>query len=88
MLFIFVDHLFLQGNVLTFCTKCGNELVEGAKFCPKCGMAVDSAARRSKRESFDRPKRKPISTMAIALRSIIAVFVIVGFLAVLSILGG
>ncbi|MHA2407299.1 MAG: GIN domain-containing protein [Candidatus Ranarchaeia archaeon] len=87
MFFMFVDHLFLQGNVLTFCTKCGSELVEGAKFCPKCGMAVDSAARRPKRESLDRPKRKPISTMAIALKIIIVVFVIVGLLAALFILG-
>ena len=31
MFFIFVDHPFVQGNVLPFCPKCGTELVEGVK---------------------------------------------------------
>lgn len=26
-----------------FCTKCGNELKEGAKFCTKCGTPIDGA---------------------------------------------
>lgn len=27
-----------------FCTKCGFNLTEGAKFCPKCGNSIKSAA--------------------------------------------
>lgn len=23
-----------------FCMKCGTEVIEGAKFCPKCGAAI------------------------------------------------
>ncbi|KON29671.1 hypothetical protein AC477_05620 [miscellaneous Crenarchaeota group-1 archaeon SG8-32-1] len=62
---------------MTFCTKCGNELVEGAKFCPKCGTAVDTAAIRSTRETLKKPKRKPMSIMTIALIAIVAVVIIV-----------
>jgi len=73
---------------LTFCTKCGNELVEGAEFCPKCGLAVDSPARRSARESLDKPRRKPIGTMTIALIVIVVAVVIVGLLSTVFLLGG
>ncbi len=31
-----------------FCSKCGNELNEGAAFCPKCGRAVNSVDERLK----------------------------------------
>jgi outer membrane protein OmpA-like peptidoglycan-associated protein len=27
---------------VTYCTKCGNQLAPGARFCPKCGGAVDT----------------------------------------------
>jgi len=27
---------------VTYCTKCGNQLAPGARFCPKCGAAVDT----------------------------------------------
>ena len=27
---------------MTYCTKCGNQLAPGARFCPKCGAAVDA----------------------------------------------
>ena len=72
---------------MTFCTKCGNELVEGAKFCPKCGMAVGSPARPLTRESSDKYKRKPMSIMTIALIAIVAAVVIVGLLSALFFLG-
>jgi hypothetical protein len=76
-------------KILPFCSKCGTKLVEEAKFCPKCGMAVDSAARRLTRESLDKPKRKPINTMTIALIAIVvAVVVIVGLLSTVLFLGG
>lgn len=29
---------------MSFCSKCGNELIEGQDFCPKCGNAVNSSA--------------------------------------------
>ena len=72
---------------MTFCTKCGNELVEGAKFCPKCGMAVGSPARPLTRESSDKYKRKPMSIMTIALIAIVVAVVIVGLLSALFFLG-
>ena len=27
-----------------FCTKCGNQINEQVKFCPKCGQAVDTGS--------------------------------------------
>ena len=27
-----------------FCTKCGNHIVDGAKFCSKCGQSTNQAA--------------------------------------------
>ena len=27
---------------MTYCTKCGNQLAPGARFCPKCGAAVEA----------------------------------------------
>ena len=88
MFFIFVDQSFIQGNVLTFCAKCGTELVEGAKFCPKCGMAIDSLIRRTAREPLDKSKKKPISTMAIVLIVIVVAVVAVGLLSTIFFFGG
>jgi hypothetical protein len=50
-------------------------------------MAVDSAARRSTRETFKKPKRKPMSIMTIALIAVVAV-VIIGLLSTIFLLGG
>lgn len=65
---------------MTFCKKCGKELVEGAKFCPKCGQSVDSPVVHSARESYGRYRRKPMSTMTIALIVVVAVVIIGGLL--------
>jgi hypothetical protein len=73
---------------LPFCSKCGTELVEGAKYCSKCGMAVDSTAIRSERGTLGRTKRKPISNMAIVLIIIVVAVVIVGLLSTVFFLGG
>ena len=73
---------------MTFCTKCGNELVEGAKFCPKCGMPVGTPAGPLMRESSDKYKRKPMSIMTITLIAIlVGAVVIVGLLSALFFLG-
>lgn len=87
--------LYLKDNnncsrvkVLPFCSKCGTELVEGEKYCSKCGMAVDSMAIRSERGTLGRTKRKPISNMAIVLIIIVVAVVIVGLLSTVLFLGG
>jgi uncharacterized Zn finger protein (UPF0148 family) len=33
---------------MAFCSKCGTELTEGAKFCPKCGESVQSTEEKPK----------------------------------------
>jgi len=32
--------MYSEENVMPYCQKCGNELPEGAKYCPVCGTAV------------------------------------------------
>ena len=69
---------------MPFCSKCGNQLDEGTKYCPKCGMPVDSTTVRSERRTLGRKRRKPINTLAIILIAIVVVVVIAGlFLTVL-----
>lgn len=36
---------------MAFCTKCGNPLPEGGRFCPKCGAAAAPAAKPGKTRS-------------------------------------
>lgn len=38
-----------------FCIKCGAKLIEGAKFCPKCGNAVAASTTTSAKVSQDSP---------------------------------
>jgi uncharacterized RDD family membrane protein YckC len=32
--------MYSEENVMPYCQKCGNELPEGAKYCPVCGTAM------------------------------------------------
>lgn len=41
---------------MAFCTNCGNQLTEGAKFCPKCGTAVEVTATQ---EKIQQPEEQP-----------------------------
>ena len=34
--------LTLKIRIMAFCGKCGTQLSDGAKFCPKCGQPIDS----------------------------------------------
>lgn len=38
---------------MAFCSKCGTELMEGAKFCPKCGTPTPMSAKLGKEEISD-----------------------------------
>ena len=38
----------LGGIRLPYCRKCGSELKEDVKFCPKCGTAVSPRAARER----------------------------------------
>ena len=48
----------------TFCKECGNELREGAKFCPVCGAAV--AAEPQPQEQYAPPQAQPAPPQASA----------------------
>ena len=38
-----------------FCTKCGNEIKEGSRFCTHCGKAVDDKTAENKSSALDKP---------------------------------
>jgi hypothetical protein len=63
---------------MPYCSKCGAELDKEAKFCPKCGTVVGPPAAK--------PKRKPISTLAIVMIVLVLVATVVGVLAVITFL--
>ncbi len=44
-----------------FCTKCGKEIAEGAKFCPGCG-APTGRVQQGRQESGERPARQSVQT--------------------------
>ena len=42
-----------------FCTKCGNEIPEGSKFCPRCGNPVAGSPVAKKSETKNTEEKKP-----------------------------
>lgn len=49
---------------MAFCSKCGTELTEGAKFCPKCGQHVNDHMEETPIVEENNPKQeKGISTV-------------------------
>lgn len=37
---------------MAFCSKCGNELLDGAQFCPNCGQAIDNDSAPQQEENL------------------------------------
>lgn len=60
-----------------FCTKCGKELNNDAKFCDGCGMPVDEV------EVKETPKKRKKTGLIIAIIAIVLVFII-GVLALIG----
>ena len=73
---------------MTFCSKCGTELDEGVKFCPKCGLATSFNIGHSKSVPLSKSKKKPISNMVIVLIVIVVAVVIVGLISTVFFFGG
>lgn len=40
----------MKVGAVMFCNKCGNELNDGAKFCPKCGASFQTTGKTKKKE--------------------------------------
>ena len=67
----------VPGGRVPYCSKCGAELSEDARFCPFCGIPVGPPeVAKQEPERRERPKR-PISTLAIVLISLIVVAAVV-----------
>lgn len=59
---------------MAFCGNCGNQLEDGAKFCPKCGQATDGSTNQQpqyKTQEQEVPPIKPDSNMLLAILSTI-----------------
>ena len=72
---------------MAYCTKCGTELQEGAKFCTKCGQEVTDAPKQKKtlEEVLDTPET-PMDEKDIADNKVMAVLSYFGLLVLIPIL--
>ena len=54
---------------MAYCSKCGHQMADGAKFCPNCGAAqarrADTERRRNRRRIRRRSIRKPLRRRSI-----------------------
>lgn len=50
----------MKGKVTMFCSRCGNEVASGDRFCPKCGLALVPNAPQSEIPR-DVPDRKHLA---------------------------
>lgn len=62
---------------MTYCIKCGADLDENAKFCPKCGTTVGSREPISK-QTLQKEQRKPIRAIMIVSIILIVAMSILG----------
>lgn len=59
-----------------FCSKCGNEIKETAKFCPKCGTPIQQSGSTYQKETEKVAVRKRPPYLAIGVIGILAVVVV------------
>jgi len=78
-----VANTVFAGGRMPYCSKCGTELGEDAKFCPACGTSVGPPVAEPER----RRERRPISTLTIALIVLLVAAVIVTAIAAAVFLG-
>lgn len=69
---------------MPYCRKCGAQVDEDAKFCPKCGTLIASPPAKIE-ERIERPRREPLGFIAIVLISILVIAVVVAALVFLPI---
>jgi hypothetical protein len=60
----------IRGVIMPYCSKCGAELDEDAKFCPTCGTPVGPPVAEPERR---RKERRPTSTLAIVLIALLVI---------------
>ena len=60
---------------MKYCSKCGNELVDEAIVCPKCGCAVNGVKTSAEKKSLDKNQLKGILLIAAGV-AIIVVFAV------------
>lgn len=66
---------------MQYCSKCGAELDEDAKFCPDCGTPVGLLVAEPRR----RKERRPISALAIVLIALIVIAAVIAAIAFLPV---
>ena len=62
---------------MAYCVKCGTQLSDGDKFCPKCGNPCDNVSRKSVEVQVIEQK-KPSKTSSRTLVAVIVVIAIIG----------
>lgn len=81
---------------MAFCSKCGTELKEGAKFCPKCGQSSNEAPNPQQQfaqpqqfaQAYQQPQQqqpiKPDSNMVLAILTTVFCCLPLGIVAILQ----
>ncbi len=72
---------------MPYCSKCGAELNEDAKFCPKCGTPATTMVARPEGR-IPRERRMPMSRLMIILIVVLVAVVVVAAVATALLLGG
>ena len=62
---------------MAYCVKCGTQLSEGDKFCPKCGTPCDNVFRQSV-EAQVVEQKEPSKTLYKVLLAVILVIALIG----------
>ena len=44
---------------MAFCSKCGNQILDNAKFCPKCGAPVAAPTGNEETRMYQQPAQQP-----------------------------
>lgn len=44
---------------MAFCSKCGNQILDNAKFCPKCGTPVATSVNNEETRMYQQPAQQP-----------------------------
>ena len=71
---------------MPYCSKCGAELDNDTKFCPKCGTTVSSPAAKPDRR-INREQRRPMNTLTIVLVILLVIVVVVAAVVAAVLLG-
>lgn len=71
-----VYNIVIRGDIMKFCTKCGNKLNEDVKYCPKCGNPTEMEIEKLKIERNQKKEEKNLGLKILLNYSILLICVV------------